>query len=431
MAIATRTYQTTDWQVWTYTPESDAFILNKSKLNSGILGSTGGSMTPNTSEITSISISEGGEPSSGIFTSPESASLSVGLMVKDFTVAESEKYFIGSPIWVTLKNEETVPEKRFGLNTPIFIGKITSFDAPVMPGMDFTEVIIEATSNTADMLNMLLTVEKNITEDKYYWIEESAYVQYPPSWEDEDETYGTWFVDLRFFEAGRFYNFANTDTETKSVGEWLTDYNNCEQWVCVDSVKPYYFPFNDGTETFIDYVSAPQLSYNEPYLPFVTTTYTDDDIHSCTLGWSGGNSPTGVNLSLASDGEISYVYGTTQENLSSSAFLYSQTLDVKNLTQLQEIGLKTLSMAPNYTATSLSVEVARTGQEIEFRSFDNVFFDERFLQPKKLAYAGDQIKITISDLGITDQIMIVTGRQIEVTPDTFSVTYNLWKGFTN
>jgi hypothetical protein len=431
MAIATRTYETSDWQVWTYTPESGAFILNKSKLNSGVLGSVGGSMTPNNSEITSISITEGGDVSSGIFTEPSSASLSVGLMVKDFTVTDSEKYFIGSPIWVTLKNEETVPEKRFGLNTPIFIGKITSFDAPVMPGMDFTEINIQATSNTADMLNMLLTVQKNITEDKYIPISDAALIQYPPAWENEDETYGIWFVDLRFFEAWRSYNFANTNTETKSIGEWLTDYNNCEQWVCVDSVKPYFLPFNDGTKTFIDYVSAPHLTINEPISELVTTTYTDNDIYSCTLGWNGGDSPTGVNLSLATNSEISYVYGTTQENLSSSAFLYSQTLDVKNLAQLQEIGLKTLSMTPNYTATSLSVEVARTGQEIEFRSVDNSFYDDRFLQPKKLAYAGDQIKITLSDLGITNEIMIVTGRQIEVTPDTFSVTYNLWKGFTN
>lgn len=431
MATASRIYETSDWQVWTYAPEPGAFILNKSKLDVGVLGSTGGSMTPNTAEITSISLTEGGEPSSGIFTDPQAASLSVGLLVKDFTVTESEKYFAGSPIWVTLKNEETVPEKRFGLNTPIFIGKITSFDANVMPGMDFTEINIQATSNTSDMLNMLLTVEKGIVEDKYFYINEAAYSQYPPDWQDPGQNYATWFVDLRFFEANRLYNFANTDTETKSVGEWLTDYNNCEQYVCVDSVKPFYLSFNDGVSTFIDYVSAPQLSFNEPYLSLVTTTYTSDDIYSCTLGWSGADSPTGVNLSLASDSEISYVYGTTQENLSSSAFLYSQTLDVKNLAELQAIGSKTLSMAASYTTTSISVEIARTGQEIEFRSFDNSIFDDRFLQPKMLAYAGDQIKITLSDLGITNQIMIVTGRQIEVTPDTFSVTYNLWKGFTN
>jgi hypothetical protein len=431
MADRTRIYKSTDWQVWTYVPEPDSFILNKSKLDVDSLGSAGGTMTPNTSKITNINISEGGSVNSGLFTSIESASLSLGLNIKNYSVVESEKYYIGSPIWVTLKNEETVPEKRYGLNTPIFVGKITAFNAPVIPGEDFTEVTIQASSNTADMLNMLLSVKKGTVEDKFYYLDEAAYVQYPPVFYENKETQPTYFVDFRFCEASRLYNFANSNTESKTIGEWLTDYNNCELWVATDSTKPDRLRFRDGSSSFVDYVTGPQLS---PFFPAeieVKNTYDSSDIYSCVLDWSGANSPTGVNLSLASDDSVSYQFGTTQNNLSSSAFLYTGTLDVKDIDQLQQIGQNMLSVLAEYTATEISVEIARPGREIIFKDLGQLGTPNIFLEPKNLAYAGNQIKIDLPDFGISNQIMIITGRQIEVTPETFNVTYNLWKGFTN
>jgi hypothetical protein len=139
--------------------------------------------------------------------------LSLGLNIKNYSVVESEKYYIGSPIWVTLKNEETIPEKRYGLNTPIFVGKITGFNAPIIPGEDFTEVTIQASANTADMLNMLLSVKKGTVEDKFYYLDEAAYVQYPPVFYENQESQPTYFVDLRFCQASRLYNFANSSID--------------------------------------------------------------------------------------------------------------------------------------------------------------------------------------------------------------------------
>jgi hypothetical protein len=48
-----------------------------------------------------------------------------------------------------------------------------------------------------------------------------------------------------------------------------------------------------------------------------------------------------------------------------------------------------------------------------------------------LAQVGDTVAIDLPDQGFSNVPMLVTGRTMEITPDNWTTTYNLWKGFTN
>jgi hypothetical protein len=77
MAVRTQTYETTDWQIWTYVPVAGSFVLDFSKLNgSDTLGATEGSIQVQDVEITSLTINEGSPVSQGIFTEITPASMS-------------------------------------------------------------------------------------------------------------------------------------------------------------------------------------------------------------------------------------------------------------------------------------------------------------------------------------------------------------------
>jgi hypothetical protein len=51
--------------------------------------------------------------------------------------------------------------------------------------------------------------------------------------------------------------------------------------------------------------------------------------------------------------------------------------------------------------------------------------------PTNLYFVGDTITIDLPELGVDEVDMIITGRDIEVTPDYWKTTYTLWKGFTS
>jgi hypothetical protein len=428
MATRSRIYETTDWQIWTYVPEDGGFTLGFDKLGEAALGSTGGSMTPSNSELTDLEISEGGSISSGILSDIVPASMSASLLVKDFDLSESKKYIVGTPIWVTLKNEETIVERVYGTNTPVFIGRISNFTADLSSNSDFTPITISADSKTNDMLNLNLGVSKNTTDTKMYLLQNEAYLQYPPVFVD---TFGDVYFDVDFRRAWTGYdnyNFANTDTERRSIGSWLDDWNNCEQLVAFDNVR--YFRLLAGD--WMDYSVGPEYTYPVISPSQIKYSYTDDEINEASLSWSGAGAPTGVDLTLTADSEISYQYGTTPENSSFNGFLHSATLDVKDVSQLETIGRQMLSMFPEYAPQSISVQIARTGQEITFQDegswYQNI--NNRYLKPQNLVYCGDKIEVTLDKFGITEKPMIVTGRNIKVSPDTFDVTYELWKGWT-
>jgi hypothetical protein len=49
--------------------------------------------------------------------------------------------------------------------------------------------------------------------------------------------------------------------------------------------------------------------------------------------------------------------------------------------------------------------------------------------PANLLRVGEELRINSTTFG-SDTVNKVIGRTIEVTPDNWMVTYNLWKGFS-
>jgi hypothetical protein len=141
------------------------------------------------------------------------------------------------------------------------------------------------------------------------------------------------------------------------------------------------------------------------------------------FGWSGVGSPTGVNLTNYFDNALVYQFGGSSN---SQNFTYNATIDVKDITQMAAVGQKMLSMNKAFRPIEVATETARTYQEITFDDRYGVFF-----YPANLAQVGDTVAIDLPDQGFSNVPMLVTGRTMEITPDNWTTTYNLWKGFTN
>jgi hypothetical protein len=90
------------------------------------------------------------------------------------------------------------------------------------------------------------------------------------------------------------------------------------------------------------------------------------------------------------------------------------------------VGQKMLSMNKAFRPVEVATETARTYQEITFDDRYGVFY-----YPTNLAQVGDTVAIDLPNQGFSNVPMLVTGRIMEITPDTWTTTYNLWKGFTD
>lgn len=415
MANRIKTYQTTDWKIWTFQPTAGDFVLGESRLGgTDVLGATSGSMQILDAEITSLTIQDGGQLSDGIFVRPVPSTLDVTIQVKYFKMKESWKFSYGSPIWVTVANAETYDAQIYGKNTPMFFGKIVSFDALVQPGADFSTINITAISNSSTDLNTPLTITKNTSTDKSTKISSAA------------TSSGIFnYIPL----SG--YNFANTSTETKTYGEWLDDLITCNQFSVGDQNLFW---------TYTGSPSSPVLEYEQAI--FIKNSYVyqgsgviyySEDVADIQFNWSGEGSPTSVALTNYSDPNVEYF---AQKSTNSSLANFTGTVDVLNTTQMQSIAKDILSMSQKFTTTQFTTVTATNNQDIEFSELvgsPGWFF---YLYPAKYRNLGDTVRVYLPELGMNDadfdvynNSSIVIGRTINVNTEQWTTTYELWKGF--
>jgi hypothetical protein len=401
MATTTRTYNSSDWSIWTYVPEAGSFVLDFSQLDGpDVLGTTGGSMQVLDADIASVSLISGSEGDQGIFLPITPMTMQASLSIKNFTADDANKFYVGTDVWLTLNNEETTPDPDFDLTTPFFIGRIRDFKVDVRPGEDFSSVNLSCSSDLEDDLNTLIPVTTDTVLSKTLLV-----VNYAAE-------AGIRLSPINFqSSAYSIYNFATTRKEVKSYGDWLQDIYTCDMTMGFDSVTPE-FGWLWGANAAISTVGTP------------VKTFGDEDISDVVFGWSGAGSPTGVNLTNYFDNEIVYQFGGSSN---SQNFTYNATIDVKDIEQMSAVGQKMLSMNKAFRPVEVSIETARTYQEITF--------DDRYLgsyyYPTNLAQVGDTVAIDLPGQGFTSVPMLVTGRTIEITPDNWTTTYNLWKGFTD
>jgi hypothetical protein len=398
MSERSRIYKSTDWSIWTYVPEADSFILDFSNLNgTDVLGSTGGGLEPLDSQITNVSLTEGGPPTDGTFFELVPMQLNAELTIRDFNISESRKFINGTTIALTLKNESDIDDPIYGFNTPHFIGRIRSFSVNIMPGEDFATVSLNATSKLEDDLNVLMGVEKSTI---YYK---------PEVLEPYLEALGI------VFEGPYKYHYASNTFEEKTVGEWISEILSTAATFSYDAVQ------RNADDVWINIIA---LGTSDTAL-LDKTQFNDENISQINLDWNFSTAPTGVTLSLYEDSEINYVFGSTSQS-GNGTFNYSATPDVRDLSELIEVGQFILTRKPNsYGPVELTHETAREYQEISFSDRIN---DPDYLYPTNLALLGETTVVNLVSKGIIDYRTIITGRTMEITPDNWVTTYNLWKG---
>jgi hypothetical protein len=408
MADVTKTYLTEDWKIWTYKPVDDRFVLDLDKLNDADhpLSATEGTIAKIDALIAGITINEGGQIEQGIFSSLEPASMTVEMSIKNFVTDDARKFFIGSEIWATHANGATVSNTYNGLgkNSIYFMGRIRSFNVDIQPGADFSTVSIFATSRTEDDVNTLITITKDTTSQKKNLITDAAYNQ----------------AGISLTATALDYNFANTATETKSFGEWVTDLNICDLDVIYD--QPYADPSQAANNT----VWRQRVIAKENFWAGIYWGFSNDDIIDAQLDYSGASAPTGVTLTNYANNALVYQYGTGATS-GTGSFNYSNTIDVKDITQMQTIGQKMISMTQSFRPISITTKTATNYQDITYREFDQLS-NSRWFYPVNLVNVGSVNIISFNNLS-ENVTCIVTGRTLEITPDDWTTTYQLWKGF--
>ena len=417
MPTRTQTYSVDDWQLWTYVPVAGRFVLDFSKLNGAdTLGSVDGSMQIQDAQIASVSVYEGSGINQGIFTEPQPASMNCSIIVQNFTSTVSKNYYLGAPIWLTLKNAETYNDSVFLKNTPIFMGRIRSFNVQLQPGSNIATITLEATSETQDDLNVLLTILKDNIVYKTVAISDAATANDIPN----------------LFKSSNLH-FGGTALgayETKTYGEYVRDMVLGDLYVCRDDVTPTEviwgatsrtYKYNTGIKTTDNKIDA---------LPLYT--FDKDNISNLVLDWDGLSAPTGVSLTSYFDPSVIYQYGISAAS-SSGANNFSATLDVKDIGELTSVGQLMVFYNKTFAPISFTTTVAQNYQNVTCR--EDTIVDtgltnrSAWLYPEKLLRIGDVAQVNMPTYGFTNYQALVVGRTIEISNEYVQTTYNLWKGF--
>jgi hypothetical protein len=110
---------------------------------------------------------------------------------------------------------------------------------------------------------------------------------------------------------------------------------------------------------------------------------------------------------------------------------------------MASVGQRYLSMFQSFEPITVTNTIAYKYQDITFKELSllgNSGFEPHWLYPVNLYEVGEMIEIYTEKIGTYtfDDIVfgnlfqgIITGRTMEITPDSWTVTYQLWKGFTN
>lgn len=418
MASKFRTYKTTDWKIWVYKPVANRFILDISLLDdtSTPLSGSSGAMGVLDADIGGITINQGGPTTQGVFSTLVPTTAQVQMIMRNFTLADSQNLIVGTPIWITLKNEQDYPDSTWGYERPYFYGFIREVNVSIEPGSDFASISLSASSKTENDLNTQLSITKSSATPKFDIIKTAAAAK-----------------NISLYGTNDYYHFAGTATELKSFGDWLQDVTLEGSPILADNIDaPTVQYFIPGGTTYlnVDYTFGFSLISSNS---FTTGGFaiTDSDIYQTELGWSGADAPTGVSLTNYTNSAI--VYQTAFEgNLGTSNF--TGTLDVLDATEMEQAGMRILSMRKKYMPVSISVEVARDNQQIEYASRSiwnppNGTYTNCYLDPKFVFQHGWGISLTMTDFGVTNMKSRVVGATMEITPDNWTITYDLWKGF--
>jgi hypothetical protein len=415
--MATKVYNPTDWKIYTYTPELGSFVLDFSELNGpDVLGTLPGVRTLVDYQISNILIQEGGSPDSGMFLPIQPSIMQAEFIVKDFVTTDINNFYVGTSIQVIYdgyQNTNLTSNEMY-----VFTGFVSSASVQISPGQDFSIISITADSSSRRALNSSMNIKRDETTLKGNLIQAAANANN---------------ISLQV-DSGA-YNFKGTANEVKTVGEWFADLALCDLMQFTDDIKPGLALLVSPGLFELFFSGGAELRVKET-LDTSVETFDETVLTNVQLDWSGSDSPTGVTLTNAQDPAIIYSFGSTVSDPGGTV-AYSATVDLKNLSQMTTVGQKFLGMVKAFRPVEVTVQIGSTYQDVEFDLWSVPIigspgdFAQFYAYPKNFLFIGDTVTIDLPDKGIDSIDMLITGRTIEITPDTWTTTYNLWKGFTN
>ena len=409
MATTSRTYKPTDWQLWTYTPVAGKFRLDFSTLGgSDVLGGATdtGSIQLLPLTISSIQLDDGVAPDQSIFFTFSPGTMSLSAQLVDWDATTVRELYNGKTVYLTLKNEAAGSHPTFGNATAFFIGQINDLQINVDPINLVTNLTISAVDITAPMLNVPVTITKSTSVPKSGVLTTAL-----------DGLRGT-FVDsaityLLFDSLSTVSE--NNNTETRAVGDWLTDYITAG---AIFISSRYLTQNGSGVLSNSRVINGISIVANAGTGP----TIPEDIITNMVFGQDGANVPTSFDLqNLAAN----YSFGTASASLLSNQTIYSATLDVPT-THFPNLANLILQYTQKIQPVEITVRTARTYQPIVFTNTVD-YGTADYIYPENYWVNGKQVKTSSTFTGATYNHTIV-GTSHTITPDDWQTTYQLWKG---
>ena len=411
MAIRTRTYLPTDWQVWVYTPVAGKFRLDFSALDGADVlgGSTDtGSIQALALRINSIQIDDGQRPDQGVFSSFVPGSMSLSAQLLSWDAITVKELYNGKQIFLTLKNEAINSHPIFGKNTVFFIGQIDGLDINVDPINHVTNLNITATDVLGSIVNQPMTMLKDNSTSKRIQLITALNNMIANGFVND---YGR-----LEFDGGLASSYELNVTQTRTIGEWITDFISSE----VALVTPYVLQQYSGgswvLRKALNMKTIAALAKTGELIP-------ESLISSIAIGQDGANAPTAFALSNTTS---NFSFGVTTANTVSNPNVYTTALDVTTA-NLKTVADKITEFSQAIQPTQVTVRTAQSFQTITFDNTRPIVGSNDYTYPKYFWINGQEVKTMPTYTGGTYYHMVV-GINHSIDVNGWTTTYQLWKG---
>jgi hypothetical protein len=410
MALVSRTYDPTDWQLWAYEPVPGKFRLDFSLLNGpDVLGAVNdvGTMAPLEIGISEIEIVEGATNTASVFAQVVGGSMTLVGQKNEWDADFFRELYDGKQVTLTIKNESLYDLPIYGKNTPFFKGRIARTSVNIDPQSKITTFNIQADDLFSNALNVPVNVIRSSTAEKYATVQISI---------EEAQANNLLPSELNFsYAEGTTMNESDSDT-TSNLGELLADYIEGEL-ATVNIIGWGIVSIYSGVVVDNEY----SISFAPAYSEAIVTAAGGQEIKNITnltVISDGEDRPTTFNISNSTN---TVNYAESNASYLSNRIGYSAQLDLR-LIDIQGLIDKLKNTTSKISPSVVEANVVRTGEQIQF-------FDNGNLQPYGLLnlYPGNTAKIPASILG-EDYIVQIKARRHFIDNTNWNVTYEVWKG---
>jgi hypothetical protein len=412
MASRSRTYLPTDWKVWVYTPVAGKFRLDFSLLNgTDVLGgpSDEGSIQVLDLDITNIELQDGQAPDTSVFGQFTAGTMNLTAQLLTYDSTFVAELYNGKEIYLTLENEGNSADDIFGTNTVFFMGRIDSLDIQVDPINLVTTLNVSATDIISAVVNYPLTLTKSNSTTKSVQLT-AAFTQLL----DDKKISGYTSYD---FGGSLASVYELNATETKSIGDWVSDYISSELAIYSPAYEQIKInAFRNNHQRNADFYTVAALVKNGELIPNAVIT-------NLGFGQDGANVPTSFNLTNST---ATYTSGTDSESSKSNPNIYSAQIDVSTA-GLANIANQIVKYGQAIQPLEVTVITARTKQLITFDDSRPYPTNNDYFYPRYFYINGQEVSITPAFTGETTYHKIV-GSSHTITPDYWQSTYQLLKG---